>query len=275
MCEGDVSLSAEGGIRVRLDLRLTDDIADTDVLKVYASSPHLPDIYLGMADVKDRECHFKGQTDTKDAHLYDTVKVVKKNAFTDLTAPFINVSFAEDVAGEAKASEQLEYLKHNSAYKDYLAVASTLKSPTLRGAEALDAFRGLHKNIDGEREKCLERIKASLLLARTTDFSVSKGFSWYEVADFALSGVSSATEHILSHPDVSSSLMRYGHFVAGINWDTATLCIAIPVDNPDVNPMPHLSDCTVFIKPPLSDTVYCTVCVMFAPDGQYFAPLGE
>lgn len=270
-CSGDVSLASGDGVRVRLDLNLTEPIENTDVLKVYVSSACLPDIYLGIADITGRKCLFEGKADTKDEDAYDTVTVVKKNAFTELTSPFIKVCFSD----EDKATEKLEYLQSHSAYKDYLSVAHTLKSPVERGGEALDAFRISRQCIHGEREKCIKRMKDILSTLPKADFSLADGFEWHRADIFLLYDISTATEHILSSPYVSASVSRYGHIIAGLNRDTDTLCIAIPEDSPRFNPIPHLSDCTVFIKPPRSDLYYCTVGVMFAPDGQYFVRLDE
>ncbi len=266
-CEGTVLLNVDGGISVRIDLLLAEDMADTDVVKVYASSPHLPDMYLGMADVAGRRCTFSAHTDS--VGDYDGVKLIRKNAFTDSSALFAHITFADTTVS------QLEYLKSHSAYREYLTLASTIKSPASRAEEALDSFRRLHPNIEGEREKCIERLKSVISSCSKAPFSLAESFEWYMAEYFSVFAISSATEHILSPLRVGDVVAGNYILAVGVDWLTHTLCIAIPVDNPSVNPLPHIDDCTVFIKSPQDDTCFCTVGVNFAPDGQYFVRIDE
>jgi len=51
------------------------------------------------------------------------------------------------------------------------------------------------------------------------------------------------------------------------------VCIAIPVARQSPNPIPHVDDCCVYVPAPDAEFEYCTVCISFEEDGQYFTPL--
>ncbi|MBE7012575.1 MAG: hypothetical protein E7416_00640 [Ruminococcaceae bacterium] len=279
---GSVCFTNDGAVSVRLNLTLTEPLAETDVLKVMAVSSvsDAADIYCGIAETSGKDCNFTKTAESDCPEKFDTVKIIKKNVFTEETEDFAVVCFGSD-NGEIplddeldRIRQQLEFLENDVTYKDYLSLAETIKSPIDRAAEALDTLRKLRMmSSKGDSKQCISRVEDAIRSGQGIEAFSVPGFEWYRLTGFKLKETATAIDHILSAPGAVATIGSYGHFIAGIKNKDNTVCIAIPVARQSPNPIPHVDDCCVYVPAPDAEFEYCTVCISFEEDGQYFTPL--
>lgn len=300
---GSISIKADDSIRIRLNVTLTEALNETDVIKLVLTSsnhPELSPINAGTAEMNGNDFRLSKTVDSfspYNADDIDTAEIIRKNVFTQECEPLIKVCFAEpkkepaeddfkaiesdeqknfpDNIGADEIRRKLSYLQEHPAYKAYLSVSEDLKSPIENAAEALDKFRSTLSggNEDGINEKYLAEIKKAVGRYESADGNMPPEFKWYRVTDCAPIINASSFEHILYSSDVIRTVSTYGHYLLGIKNSDSTVCIAIPVDKDSNNPISHADDCTVYIRPHGLNYEYCTVCIAFEPDGQYFAPI--
>lgn len=297
---GSISIKAEDGIRLRLNLTLARPLPETDVIKLnlYSSLyPKLPKLNGGTAEMSGSD--FRMTKNIVDCAPYsaediDTVEIIRKNVFTEESMTLTEICFASpeekkpspeiaiaestedsDSPDLDEIKQKLSYLQENPAYRSYLSLADDLKSPIENAAEALD---NLHRTLsygheEGANKMHMESIRQTMHKYKRVNLYMPEDFQWYKVNSLSPPARISAFPHILYTPAVIHNFTVYGHYLLGIKNDADIVCIAIPVAEDDPNPMPHVDDCCVYIRPKRLNYEYCTVCVALEPDGQYFMPI--
>lgn len=273
---GSITLKSENGVSVDMELTMAEPMADTDVIKLllYPSEEQLP-INCGTAEaVGDKICLTKSFSDNFNV---DEAEIIRKNVFTEETFSLAKVCYAKEeaLADDADMDEirrKLELLQEHPAYKAYLSEEDSLKSPIEAAAEALDKLQEVLSRFN-EEDDCKRYMDKIINTAKKYEFVnyMPSCFKWYRITDInAFSGITSM-EHILYTADVADLFKMYGHYLLGLKENIA--CIAVPVRCGVANPIRHIDDCTVYIHSPEPDLEYCTVCISFEPDGQYFMPI--
>lgn len=294
---GSVSLKYGSTLKVRLKLTLSQPLAETDVLKVLLTSSvnrQRQPLYCGIAETDGVDCVFsKSFDEDKDYVGIDTVEIILKNVFTEETMPFLKVCFNDDIIEEKqdgeneedreeqidyeleKLRQQLDALQSNSAYKSFIAISEDIKSPVERAADVLNTYRNMrsaNKNT-GANKLYMNRISETAAKFEKCNCTLPDDFIWYKITDSRADFCASAIDHVISYPETSGCIGRFGYYMLGIKEAEDTVCLAIPTEVNNPNPMANVDDCTVYIKPDSSDFEYCCVCILFAPDGQYFTPI--
>jgi len=287
---GSVCLKNDDAVKIRLKLTLAKPLEETDVLKIMLASSAdttVEPIYCGLAQTDGTDCIFSKTVDSigDRADKLDTVNIFCKNVFTEETSPFISVCFSDkkeiskddyEILPELeKVREQLDLLQNDSAYKAFLSVSENIKSPMERAADALEALYNLRSSPceEGMHKKCINDVEQTACKYEKVCLGTAEDFQWYRITDSDMPYCASAFEHVLSYPTVNASILTFAHYLLGIRKSSDTVCIAIPVQKNAPNPMSHLDDCTVYIKVADLEYEYCTVCISFEPDGQYFMPI--
>lgn len=300
---GSISIKADNDIRIRLNVTLTDPINETDVLKLLLTSsehPELLPLNAGTAEMNGNDFRLTKSIENfypYSAEDIDTVQIIRKNVFTEECEQLITVCFAEpkkepheedfkitesdeqkilpDDIDTDEIRRKLNYLQEHPAYKTYLSVSEEMKSPMENAAEALDNLHAVlsRNSEDGINEKYMAVLKRAVERYESADSDMPAEFKWYRITDLAPVINASSFEHILYTPDVIRNVNIWRHYLLGIKTTDNTVCIAIPVDKDAPNPISHADDCTVYIRPRDMEYEYCTVCISFEPDGQYFMPI--
>lgn len=278
---GNISLSKENGLHIKLHLSLEKPLHKTDVIKlnlISSSRPDLPPFNCGTAEGEGR--NFRLTKNIANPAPYsideiDTAEIISKNVFTEEITPLIRISFAEEKEEYPDLDairKKLSYLKENEFYKAYLDTADSIPTPMETAEETLkDLYKTLCPTHHEEAEKVyMQYIREFADNQIKTDFPID-GYSWYRCVGFAPPVNASSMEHIFASAE--GNLKKHGHWILGIKNDEDIVCIAIPTDCDAPNPLPHIDDCTVYIPSTNPNTEYCTVCISFQPDGQYFMPI--
>lgn len=284
---GSVSLKCIGTIKVRIKLTLAKPLAETDVLKVLLSSSadsQKKPLYCGIAETDGVDCVFsKSLEESENYEDIDTVEIILKNVFTEETIPFLRVCFNDEIEEKEnciddeleKLKQQLDALQSNSAYKAFVSISKDIKSPVERAADVLEAFRNIHSfNKDvGANKLYMHSIRKTAEKFENADSNLPADFLWYKITDLNTDFCASAIDHVISYPDTSGCICRFGYYMLGIKEAEDIVCIAIPTEPGIASPMKNVDDCTVYLKMPSVDFEYCCVCILFAPDGQYFTSI--
>lgn len=278
---GNISLSKENGLHIKLHLTLEKPIAKTDVIKLNLTSSSRsdhPPLNCGTAEGEGKDFRLTKNIvnpSPYSADEIDTAEIISKNVFTEEITPLAKISFAEekeDYPDLDAIREKLSYLKENEFYKAYLDTADSTPSPMETAEETLkDLYKVLTPtHHEGADKVYMEYIREFADKQIKADFPI-EGYEWYRCAQSNPPINASAMEHIFA--EVEANLKKYGHWILGIKNDENIICIAIPTGCDEPNPLPHIDDCTVYIPSSQPNTEYCTVCISFQPDGQYFMPI--
>ncbi len=306
---GSISVKIEESIRLRLNLTLTEPLAETDVIKVKllsVSCPDFPSVNCGTAEMQGSSFRLTRTLNIPHgAECIDTAEIIRKNVFTEESVVLLELSLAEPtpepeeliqdkpiqeepvpvIAVDVEPAEEppsmeevrrkLSYLQDNEAYRAYLSLSADLKSPVENAAEALE---NLHKVLSRSHgadayKKCMEDIRCQVRRYEPVDGGMPPEFEWYRIDDPSPVTAAGALEHILYTPGAVRSFGIYGHYLLGIGRSENTVCVAVPVGAHDPNPISCVDDCTVYVRPEGVEHEYCTVCIAFEPDGQYFMPV--
>lgn len=272
---GNISLSKENGIHIKLHLTAENPIQSTDVIKLNLTSSHhkLPPFNCGTAEGNGKDFRLTKNIDIPYPYSneeIDTAEIILKNVFTEDCEVIARISFAEDYPDMDAIREKLSLLQGNEAYKAYLDMEE-LPSPIDTAEETLEGLYEILSpaNYDGANNVYMDYIREFAESNEKIDLNID-GYSWHRCLSSAPPVNASSVEHIFSTPDIVKSIKRYGYWILGIKYDDNTICIAIPTDKDAPNPIPHIDDCTVYLPSGNENTEYCTVCISFEPDGQYF-----
>ncbi len=278
---GSISLNYADGIFIDMNITADSPLPETDVLKLTLLSSDSPDTATNCGTAETDGNTFRLSKTINTTEEFDTAEIVRKNVYTEEVIPLVHIHLREQEVEEnddlSDIKNKLSFLEQNPAYMSYLEVADELKSPIENAIDALHNLRftlssanapDTHKNI----MKC---IRNAMDKYETITHNMPFEFVWYRVTSIEPPVDISCFNHIIYTPDVLSCFARYGHYLLGIKKDDNILCFAIPIENKAPNPIKHIDDCTVYIRPDGLKFEYCTVCVALEPDGQYFMPICE
>ncbi len=278
---GSISLNCDDDIFIDMCITADSPLPETDVIKLSLFSSASPDtaINCGTAETDGNTFRLKKAINSREE--LNTAEIVRKNVYTEEVIPLVRINLCEQEAEEnddlSNIKNKLSFLENNPAYISYLEIADKLKSPMENAAAALENLRftlssanapDTHKNI-------MECIRNAMGKYEIITHNMPFEFVWYRVTSIDPPADISCFNHIIYTPDVLSCFARYGHYLLGIKKDDNVLCFAIPIEHKAPNPIKHIDDCTVYIRPDGLKFEYCTVCVALEPDGQYFMPICE
>ncbi|MBQ6998750.1 MAG: hypothetical protein IJN62_03075 [Clostridia bacterium] len=278
---GNISINIDDVIEVDMQLALDFPLPETDVIKLNLISSTTPDtiINCGTAEMTDNTFHLNKVINTSEQ--FDTAEIVHKNVFTEEVISLARVCFAEEVPDNtddiSEIKNKLLYLEQNPAYISYLSVAEELKSPI---ENAMDALENLHRtlskgNMPDTQKNIMAGIRSAMSKYETVTHNMPIEFIWHRVTSIEPPADITCFNHIIYTPDVLTCFARYGHYLLGIKKGDDVICFAIPTEHNAPNPISHIDDCAVYIRPDGLKFEYCTVCVSLEPDGQYFMPICE
>lgn len=274
---GSIALTRDNTIF--LDIELTEPLADTDVIKLYLNISGYPPLNCGTAEMRGGRFQLTKILDNTDI---DSAHIVRKNVFTEQVFTLADVSFAQpckdtedtdEVFDMDEIRQKLSYLQDHPAYKAYLSVADDIKSPVEAAAEALDKLQEVLSRFNEEDDckRYMNKISNTSKKYQAV-YDMPPEFQWHRITDIDAFDDISSFEHILNTPCAINTIKTYGYYLLGFNFDKNIACIAVPVAKDAPNPISHVDDCTVYIHA-TDDLEYCTVCVAFEADGQYFMPI--
>lgn len=276
---GDMELSYDGNLKIYVYASILKPLERTDVIKIHLCSgtnPDIPSINGGLAEVVDGKFTLSKVISLPPGilpHHIDRAEIVEKNVFTEECKVLCRVEFSKEDDNSDLLMQKLNYLKENQAYRQYLDEAENLSTPLENGAMALERLKEvLSKDIPQNAHILhMEKAKATAEKFAISNDGMPKGYIWHRINTLAPLFETTGFYHILSSDGVFQSFQKFYHYFVGIGQDCNIVCIAIPVDSADICPLPHVQDCCVYIKGKMCS--YCTVCISFEPDGQYFMPL--
>lgn len=278
---GNITINDDDGIEIDMQLSLDAPLPETDVIKLNLILSNNSDtvINCGTAEmISDTFCLSKT---INTSEKIDIVEIIRKNVFTEEVVPIARICFEQETQEQnddlSEIQNKLSYLEQNPAYMSYLSIADELKSPIENAAEALDNLRftlsGAHAP-DAAKQN-MEFIRKAMSAYEIITHNMPAEFTWYRVTSIDPPADISCFNHIIYTADVLACFARYGHYLLGIKHNADIICFAIPTKNNAPNPIRHIDDCTVYIRPDGLKFEYCTVCVSLEPDGQYFMPICE
>lgn len=274
LASGSAYLKHGNTTKIRLNLKLEESLAETDVLKVILKNEDTENsVYCGIAETRGRDLSFLKDVEKSD-FIPDTVEIIRKNVFTEETSPYLKISFKEDVGVSSEIDDlkkRLDTLNESDAYREFLNLAENLKSPVQRAEEILKSLHDMRASSPHDKlnEKCMAQIRDFAKNHPKTQIDAVEDFVWYKVPAGNLPCVASSFEHILTFPDASACVKVFGYYVLGIKNCDNIVSVAIPMGENTPHPLSHLDDCASFIKSTEGD-LYCCVGISFEPDGQYF-----
>lgn len=282
---GNISVNNDNGISVDMNIRLDEPLPDTDVIKLNLISSTCPNSPINCGTAQMDGNVFRLIKTFSIFQNVDKAEIIRKNAYTENSTVLATVCFTEqpkvdNIEYEIQLDEvqsKLLYLEQNPAYKSYLLEADELKSPLENAADALENLRLTLSagNIDNAPEKIMNTIRESANEYEPVTDGLPFEFVWYKITSLKPIAEVSSFYHIINTDSVIDCFLKYGHYLLGIKKDDDVICFAIPADIGAPTPISHIDDCTVYVRPPDSPFEYCTVCVSFEPDGQYFTMICE
>ncbi len=276
-----ISINIDDVVEVDMHLSLDFPLPETDVIKLNLISSTTSDTVINCGTAEMINNTFRLSKTINTTEQFDTAEIVRKNVFTEEVITLACVCFAEESPDKNNDISEIEnkllYLEQNPAYISYLSVAEEFKSPIENAADALENLR--HTLSGGDMPDTPKNIMADISSAmnkyETVTHDMPIEFIWHRVTSIEPPADITCFNHIIYTPDVLTCFARHGHYLLGIKKDADVICFAIPTENNAPNPISHIDDCTVYIRPDGLKFEYCTICVSLEPDGQYFMPICE
>ncbi len=266
---------------VHMDMILSAPIASSEVIKLEVipnEGRFLVPVNCGTAEMTGNSFSLTSSLNGYKAEDVAEARIIRKNVFTEKIYTIAKVSFgnrAEEIGENIdEIYKKLTYLQEHPAYKAYMSVSEDMKSPVENAAEALERLQAELKagSKENGHKACMDRILKGVAGYEFAPLKLPKEYKWYKINNCGEYFGISSFEHILSAPDTRSTVNAFGYYILGVDEKNYRVCIAVPVKADAPNPISHADDCTVYLRGDKS-LEYCTVCIGFEPDGQYFMPI--
>ena len=269
---GEIKIETDKKVKVSLNARLNAPLKQGEVIKVslVLKGDGFYEINCGTAESDGEKCTLEKDVDLP--YKNDDIEgalIILKNVFTDESRVLYEVDFLK----EDTLSQKLDFLKENSAYQNFLEEVKHLPTPMENAQTALEnLYKTLSKNSFPDAHLVyMETVRDILKDFPRVNCALPKDYIWHKVNTLSPIFNISSFEHVLSCHGVFKSFQKYYHYLVGLHIEKRQASIAIPIDVDDACPILKVEDCCVYLK---SDSLYyCTVCILFEEDGQYFSPI--
>ena len=269
---GEIKTELDKKIKVDLTALLKAPLKEGEVIKIslVLKGDDFYEINCGTAETEKGKCTLSKEVELPcKSHEITGAVVICKNVFTDESRVLYQVDFSK----EEQMRKKLAFLKENSAYQNFLDEAKHLPTPMENAQIALEnLYKTLSKNtFPNAHYVYMEAVRETLKNFPEAKCGLPKDYIWHKVDTLSPIFTMSSFEHVLSCDGVFKSFQKYYHYLVGVHKEKMQTCIAIPIDADDACPILKVEDCCVYLK---SDSLYyCTVCILFEEDGQYFSPI--